>query len=68
MEITGILAALVPSVGAIIGVWVKLTTELAQLKSRVHVLERDRSEIKKLVIECVDGINELKLLLAKKGI
>lgn len=68
MEIEGILAALLPSVGAIIGVYVKLTTEMTQLKSKIYVLERDRNELKQLVIECVDGINELKLLLAKKGI
>lgn len=68
MQMTEILAVLVPSVGAAIGVWVQLNTELAKLKSRVMVLERDRSEVKEMIRECVDGINELKLLLAKKGL
>jgi len=68
MQMTEILAVLVPSVGAAIGVWVQLNTEIAKLKSRVMVLERDRSEVKEMIRECVDGINELKLLLAKKGL
>ena len=67
MELENILASLIPSVGAVLGVWVKMSTEVAKLKGRVQVLERDRSEIKDLVKECVDGIQELKLLIARKG-
>ena len=63
-----VLLSLIPSIGAVIGVWVKMNTELAKLKSRVMVLERERTEIKEILRECVDGINDLKLLLAKKGI
>lgn len=67
MELENILASLIPSVGAVLGVWVKMSTEVAKLKGRVQVLERDRSEIKDLVKECVDGIQELKILIARKG-
>jgi hypothetical protein len=62
------LMTLLPSIIAIVGVWVKLNMEVAKLKSRVLVLERDSTEIKEMIRECVDGINDLKLLLAKKGI
>ena len=67
MEVEVILTSLLPSIGAILGVWVKMSTEVAKLKGRVHVLERDRSEIKDLVKECVEGIQELKILIARKG-
>jgi len=67
-EITVILTALLPSIGAIIGVYVNLQTEMTKVKSRVYNLEGDRDELKELVKECIGGINELKILLAKKGI
>lgn len=62
-----ILISLVPSLGAVIGVYVNLTREVERLRGRVYNLEADRTEIKKLVKECVEGINELKILLAKTG-
>tara|TARA_R110000787_G_scaffold43672_3_gene106979 strand:- start:1205 stop:1411 length:207 start_codon:yes stop_codon:yes gene_type:complete len=68
MEIEVILASIVPSIGAIIGVWVKMNTEIEKLKGRIYSLESDRNELKILVKECIEGIQELKLLLAKKGI
>ena len=68
MEIEVILASIVPSIGAIIGVWVKMNTEIEKLKGRIYSLEADRNDIKILVKECIEGIQELKLLLAKKGI
>lgn len=58
---------LIPSVAAAIGVWVSLNSEVAKLKGRVYRLENDQSELKAMLKECVEGIHELKLLLAKKG-
>ena len=58
---------LIPSVGAAIGVWVTLNSEVAKLKGRVYRLENDQSELKAMLKECVEGIHDLKLLLAKKG-
>jgi hypothetical protein len=40
---------------------------VAKLKGRVYRLENDQSELKLMLKECVEGINELKILLAKKG-
>lgn len=68
MKMEETLINLLPSALAIIGVWVKMNTEVTNLKSRVRVLERDSTDIKEMIRECVDGINDLKLLLAKKGI
>jgi hypothetical protein len=58
---------LVPSLMAAVGVWVSLNSEVAKLKGRVYRLENDQSELKGMLKECVEGIHELKLLLAKKG-
>lgn len=67
-EAIQILLSLLPSLLVIIGVYVNLTTELTKVKSRVISLESDRDELKALVKECIEGIHELKILLAKKGI
>jgi len=64
---TDALITLAPSVAAAIGVWVSLNSEVAKLKGRVYRLENDQSELKGMLKECVEGIHELKLLLAKKG-
>ena len=59
---------LLPSLIAAIGVWVSLNQEVAKLKGRVYRLESDQSELKAMLKECVEGIHELKVLLAKKGL
>ena len=65
---TEALVSLVPSILTAIGVWVSLNSEVAKLKGRVFRLESDHHELKSMLKECVEGIHELKLLLAKKGI
>jgi len=67
-EITTILAALIPSVGAVVGVYVNLTKEVEKMKGRIFSLENDRDELKLLMKECIDGIHELKVLIARKGL
>ena len=62
-----ILSTLLPSIFAAVGVWVTLNQEVAKLKGRVYRLESDQSELKAMLKECVEGIHELKVLLAKKG-
>lgn len=64
---TDALITLAPSIAAAVGVWVSLNSEVAKLKGRVYRLENDQSELKAMLKECVEGIHELKLLLAKKG-
>ncbi len=63
-----LLSTLLPSLTAAVGVWVTLNQEVAKLKGRVYRLENDQSELKGMLKECVEGIHELKLLLAKKGL
>lgn len=64
---TDALITLAPSIAAAVGVWVSLNSEVAKLKGRVYRLENDQSELKAMLKECVEGIHELKILLAKKG-
>lgn len=54
--------------GGLIGVYVKLSSEVGKLKSRVIMLERRDDEVKQMLQGLVDSVNEIKLLLAKKGI
>ena len=62
-----LLSTLLPSLTAAVGVWVTLNQEVAKLKGRVYRLESDQSELKAMLKECAEGIHELKVLLAKKG-
>ena len=52
----------------LIGVYVKLHTEIGKLKSRVHVLEQRRNEVTDMLKKLSDDIQEIKLLLARKQI
>lgn len=67
-ELVIVIASVLPTLGAVVGVYVSVTRDVERLKGRVYSLESDRDEIKLLVKECIDGIHELKVLLAKKGI
>jgi hypothetical protein len=55
-------------VASIIGVYVKLTQEVGKLKSRVVALEKTEGEVKQMLTELLTSVQEIKLLLAEKGI
>jgi len=52
----------------IIGVYVKLQTEMGKLKSRVHVLEQSKNNVTDMLQKLSKDIQEIKLLLARKQI
>ena len=54
--------------GAIIGVYSKLTQEIGKLKGRVVALEKTETEVKAMLTELLSSVQEIKLLLAEKGI
>lgn len=54
--------------GALIGVYVKLQTDLAKVKTRVYLLEQSKDEVRDLLKEMITDIHEIKLLLARKQI
>ena len=53
---------------SIVGVYVKLTEEVGKLQSRVIALEKTETEVKGMLTELLASVQEIKLLLAKKGI
>lgn len=54
--------------GALIGVYVKLSTEVGKLKSRITMLEKQEGEVKQMLTNLVEAVQEIKLLLAGQGI
>ncbi len=52
---------------ALIGVYVKLSQEVGKLKSRVVMLERQETKVERMLTDLVSSVNEIKLLLAEKG-
>ncbi len=55
-------------VGGLVGIYVKMTQEVGKLKGRMAVVEADRDEVRATLKELVAMVQEIKLLLAKKGI
>lgn len=49
----------------ILGTWVKLNTDLTKINSRLDQLEKNETKVSEALREMMDGINEIKLLLAK---
>lgn len=51
-----------------IAAYVGMKSEITKLKSRIHVLEMSETKIQSTLETLVQGIQEIKLLLAKRGI
>lgn len=68
MQATEILVNLIPSLGAVLGVWMKMSNDVTQLKSRIYNLENDHVETKQLLKEIHESVVQIRLMLAKKGI
>lgn len=54
--------------GGGVAAWVKMNNEVTVLKSRIINLEKREDDVQKTLDVLVEGINEIKLLLARKGI
>jgi len=65
MELIGI--AISCFVG-VLGTWIKLTNEVTKIKARLYSLEKQEGEVKEMLKELCTGMQEIKLLLAEKGI
>jgi len=63
-----LIAVIIGAVGGIIATWVKMTNEVTKIKSRLYSLEKQETKVQETLDVLVSGINEIKLLLAKKGI
>tara|TARA_R110000823_G_C15834847_1_gene490589 strand:+ start:726 stop:929 length:204 start_codon:yes stop_codon:yes gene_type:complete len=65
---TEIIGVALTSFGAIIATWVKMTNDVTKIKSRIFSLEKQEGEVKTLLKELCEGMQDIKLLLAEKGI
>ena len=65
MEIIGI--GLSCFVG-ILGTWIRMTNDVTKIKGRLYSPEKQEGEVKTLLKELCEGMQDIKLLLAEKGI
>ena len=56
------------AVGGIIGTYVKMENELTKVKARIYSLEKQETKVQATLETMLEGINEIKILLVKKGI
>ena len=54
--------------GGILATWVKMTNDVTKIKARLYSLEKQETQVQKTLDVLLEGVNEIKLLLAKKGI
>ena len=52
----------------LVGVYVKLNTDMQKVKSRVDQLDSEFSEVRTTLKELLSMLSEIKLLLARKGL
>lgn len=64
----GMIAEFVILLSSGIGVWVKLNQEVTILKSRIISLEKKEQSTDKKLDALMEAIQEIKIILAKKGI
>jgi hypothetical protein len=59
------LYSLFAALGAVVGVYVKMSNEVARLKSRVIQLELNDNDTRKQLKEIVESIHKIELTLAQ---
>ena len=52
----------------ILGTYIRMQNEIVKVKSRVYSLEKQETKVQATLDVLVEGVNEIKILLAKKGI
>lgn len=63
-----LLAVAATAFTGILGTWIKMTNDVTKIKARIYSLEKQEGEVKALLKELCVGMQEIKLLLAEKGI
>ena len=62
------IAMILGSGGGILATWVKMTNDVTKIKARLFSLEKQETQVQKTLETLLDGVNEIKILFAKKGI
>ena len=57
---------ILPSLLAIVGVWVNLNREIEKLKGRIIRVESDKDELKDMMKEVVKAVHKIELMLAER--
>lgn len=55
-------------VAGLVGLYVKMNQEVGKLKARLHQIESERDEFRSTLKELLNTTQEIKIMLAKKGI
>jgi len=58
----------VGAASGIVTTYVKMQSEIVKIKSRLHSLEKQETKVQQTLEVLLEGVNEIKILLAKKGI
>lgn len=58
----------VAALSGILATYIKMQNEIVKLKSRVFSLEKSETKVQMTLDVLVEGINEIKIMLAKQGI
>ena len=60
-----LLSVALSALAGILGTWVKLNTDMTRIKARLDQLEKNENKVSEALRELMEGVNEIKLLLAK---
>lgn len=66
MNSTEIVLVILPSLLAILGVWVNMNREVEKLKGRIIRVESDKDELKQMMKEVIEAVHKIELMLAKR--
>jgi len=66
MSSTEIILTILPSLLAIVAVWVNLNREIEKLKGRIIRVESDKDELKDMMKEVVKAVHKIELMLAER--
>ena len=59
------MAAIIPSALAVLASHVKLKSDMTRMQTRLEYLEQERSEMKTMLVDLCQMVNEIKIILAK---
>lgn len=58
----------ISAASGIMATYVKLHTDMTKIKARLYQLEKNEENVSNILRELMDGVNEIKLLLAKNNV
>lgn len=65
---TELIATMLGAGGGLVATWIKMTNDMTHVKARLYSLEKQETKVQTTLDELVQGVNDIKLSLAKKGI